>query len=172
MKYQQFEELPVWQTSIQLAVKVMRLTETGFVSRFAGFRSQIERCSVSISNNIAEGFERGTHEELLTFIYIARGSTGELRSMLHLLQELMGPTERSGEVEELRSLSLSVTRQLNAWLAALKKTKEVGHRHQTEAKRQTTDSQRRRDDFLEVLRKAQEERPKTSDDHDHGADFG
>jgi four helix bundle protein len=164
MKYQQFEDLPVWKTSIQLAVKVMRMTETGFVSRFAGFRSQIERCSVSISNNIAEGFERGTHEELLTFIYIARGSTGELRSMLHLLQELIGTDERIAEVDELRSLSLSVTRQLNAWLGALKKTKEVGHRHQTEARREATDAQRRRDDFLEYLRKVQEEGFKESND--------
>jgi four helix bundle protein len=166
MKYQQFEELPVWKTSIQLAVKVMRLTETGFVSKFAGFRSQIERCSVSLSNNIAEGFERGTHEELLTFIYIARGSTGELRSMLHLLRELIGTDERSDEIDELTSLSLSVTRQLNAWLGALKKTKEVGHRHQTEARREATQAQRRRDEFLQVLRKVLDESSKAPEDDD------
>ena len=164
MKYQQFEDLPVWKTAIHLAVKVMRLTESGLVSRFSGFRNQIERCTVSISNNIGEGFERGTHEELLTFFYIARGSPGELRSMLHLLRELIGPEEWVQEIEELQSLSLSVTRQLNAWLKSLKTTNAVGHRHQTEARRQATEATRRRDEFLEVLRRVQEEKPGTATD--------
>src|SRR5277367_1678975 len=114
MKYQQFEELPVWNTAITLAVQVFELTSTGCLSRFSGFKNQIERAAVSISNNIAEGFERGTHEELLTFLYIARGSAGEVRSMLSLLQRLPGGDDHRSEVEELRSLSLSITRQLNA----------------------------------------------------------
>ncbi|MBS1788455.1 MAG: four helix bundle protein [Acidobacteria bacterium] len=51
-------------------------------------RDQIECAAVSVSNNIAEGFERGTTQELLTFIYIARGSAGEVRSMPHLFDHL------------------------------------------------------------------------------------
>lgn len=49
-----------------------------------GFRDQLDRAALSVSNNIAEGFERGTTNELLAFIYIARGSAGEVRSMLTL----------------------------------------------------------------------------------------
>jgi four helix bundle protein len=152
MKYQQFEELPVWRTAITLAVRVFQLTSTGYVSKFSGFKNQLERAAVSISNNIAEGFERGTHEELLTFLYIARGSAGEVRSMLHLLTELLVDDDYRPEVEGLRSMSLSITRQLNAWLDSLKKTKSVGHRHQTVEKREALDQAKRRDEFLDYLR--------------------
>jgi four helix bundle protein len=156
MKYQQFEDLPVWKTAITLAVRVFRLTSTGCVSRFSGFKNQLERCAVSISNNIAEGFERGTHEELLTFLYIARGSAGEVRSMLCLLTELLADDDYRAEIEELRSLSLSITRQMNAWLDSLKKTKSVGHRHQTAEKREALDRAKRRDEFLDYLKEIQE----------------
>jgi len=49
-------------------------------------RDQIERAALSVSNNVAEGFERGTTNELLMFIYIARGSAGEVRSMLCFIE--------------------------------------------------------------------------------------
>ena len=165
MKYQQFEELPVWKTAIRLAVRVFQLTSTGCVSRFSGFKNQLERCAVSISNNIAEGFERGTHEELLTFLYIARGSTGEVRSMLCLLRELLEEDEYQPEIEELRSLSLSITRQLNAWLDSLKKTQSVGHRHQSAEKREALDKAKRRDEFLTYLKQVQNGRDIPRDRH-------
>src|SRR5205814_1949601 len=49
-----------------------------------GFSDQLDCAALSVSNNIAEGFERGTTNELLAFIYIARGSAGDVRSMLCL----------------------------------------------------------------------------------------
>jgi len=52
----------------------------------AAFRNHFERAVLSVTNNIAEGFERGTTNELLSFLYIARGSAGEVRSMLCLLE--------------------------------------------------------------------------------------
>jgi four helix bundle protein len=86
MKYTRFEELPVWKAAIELAVQVYSLTDRPeFKSRYS-LRDQIERAAVSVSNNIAEGFERGTTQELLTFLYIARGSCGEVRSMLSCLK--------------------------------------------------------------------------------------
>lgn len=73
MKYSRFEELPVWQDSIELAVTVYRFTaHSAFKGRYT-LKDQLERASVSIPNNIAEGFERGTTQETLTFLYIARG---------------------------------------------------------------------------------------------------
>ncbi len=63
---------------------------------YGGLRDQIECAGVSISNNIAEGFERGTTQETLTFLYISRGSAGEVWSMLCLLERLPG-------FEDLRS---------------------------------------------------------------------
>lgn len=72
MKYSRFEELPVWQDAIELAVRVFALTALPVFRSFPSVRDQIERASMSISNNIAEGFERGTTQETLTFLYISR----------------------------------------------------------------------------------------------------
>jgi four helix bundle protein len=68
MKYDRFEDLPVWQTAIELGQEVYTLTEDlAFRGRHSP-RDQIERAAVSVSNNIAEGFERGSNQELLTFL--------------------------------------------------------------------------------------------------------
>src|SRR5919205_4054687 len=97
MQYTRFEELPVWNRAIELAVEIYKLTSRSeFRSRYS-LRDQLERTAVSISNNIAEGFERGTTQELLSFIYIARGSAGEVRSMLCLLERLSIFTDLKSE---------------------------------------------------------------------------
>ena len=88
MKYERFEQLPVWQAGIDLAVSVYAMTERPEFERRYSLRDQIERAAVSVSNNIAEGFERGTTQEVLTFLYIARGSAGEVRSMLCMLERI------------------------------------------------------------------------------------
>jgi four helix bundle protein len=82
--YQRFEDLPVWQASMGLLEKVYEFTDAAETQmrRRASLRTQLERATLSISNNIAEGFERGTTNELLGFLYIAKGSAGEVRSML------------------------------------------------------------------------------------------
>ena len=81
MTYNRFEDLPVWQEAIRLAENVDDFTRalSKGVLTFSQ-RDQIERASLSVSNNIAEGFERGTTNELIHFLYIARGSAGEVRS--------------------------------------------------------------------------------------------
>ncbi|MGH9904951.1 MAG: four helix bundle protein, partial [Pyrinomonadaceae bacterium] len=66
--------------------------------RYRGVRDQIERASVSVSNNIAEGFERGTTPELLTFLYISKGSCGETRSVLCLCDHLPGFTDLRSQI--------------------------------------------------------------------------
>jgi four helix bundle protein len=88
LRYNRFEELPVWQAAIKLGVETYTLTSDAAFRGRHSLRDQIERASVSVSNNVAEGFERGTNNELLTFLYIARGSAGEVRSMLCLLERL------------------------------------------------------------------------------------
>ena len=82
MKYARFEELPVRQAGSEPALRLFTLGEKLPLSRHRSLRDQIERAALSVSNNIAEGFERGTTQELLTFPYIARGWAGEVRSML------------------------------------------------------------------------------------------
>jgi len=84
MKYCQFEDLPVWKDSADLARRTYEFSSSQF-NRHPGLRDQLERAALSVSNNVAEGFERGSTNELLAFLYIARGSAGEVRSMLKVL---------------------------------------------------------------------------------------
>ena len=88
MAHERFEDLPVWQEAIELGLKTYALPDHADFQGRGSLRDQIERAAVSVSNNIAEGFERGTTQELLTFLYIARGSAGEVRSMLCLLEQM------------------------------------------------------------------------------------
>ncbi|MBN1998488.1 four helix bundle protein [candidate division KSB1 bacterium] len=85
MKIQRFEDIIAWQKAKRLTVNIYMLFQE---SRDFGFRDQIQRASVSIMNNIAEGFERRSNNEFKHFLYIAKGSCGEVRSMLILATEL------------------------------------------------------------------------------------
>ena len=84
MTYERFEDLPVWQKAADLYETIEDLLDNESFRASRGFRDQLDRAALSVSNNIAEGFERGTTNELLAFIYIARGSAGEVRLMLTL----------------------------------------------------------------------------------------
>jgi len=76
MRIERFEDIIAWQKAKELAVKIYRLFET---SKDYSFKDQIQRASVSVMNNIAEGFERKTNNEFKQFLFIAKGSCGEVR---------------------------------------------------------------------------------------------
>jgi four helix bundle protein len=127
MKYQRFEQLPVWQAAIDLAVETYAVTEgPDFRSRHS-LRDQIERAAVSVSNNIAEGFERGTNPDLLKFLYIARGSTGEVRSMLCMLERIVVFRNLESEIGNLKQQTESISKQLGAWIQSLLNSEMNGH---------------------------------------------
>ena len=119
MKYERFEDLPVWKAGVDLAISDYALTSRAAFRTRASLRDQIERAAVSISNNIAEGFERGTTQEPLTFIYIARGSAGEVRSMLCLPERLAAFSDLKSEISNLKSQGEGISRQLRAWADSL-----------------------------------------------------
>ena len=79
-----FEDLEVWQEGCDLAVEIYAITRKGDLSRDYGFRDQMTRSAVSIPSNIAEGKERETVPELIRYLYIAKGSSGELRTQIHI----------------------------------------------------------------------------------------
>lgn len=87
-KVESFEDLRVWQKGIELVKQIYILTKEGELSRDFGLRDQLRRASVSISTNIAEGFERSTRKEYLNFLNIAKGSAGEVRSLLRVALEV------------------------------------------------------------------------------------
>src|SRR3989344_6233853 len=78
-----FEELYCWQTGRELVNIIYSLTQNPLFKDFS-LKDQICRAAVSVISNIAEGFERGSKEEFLYFLYIAKGSCGEVRSQLYI----------------------------------------------------------------------------------------
>jgi four helix bundle protein len=83
-----FEDLIVWQMAIALVKQVYLVTSAGALKTDFGLKDQIRRASVSIPTNVAEGFERASRKEYLQFLNIAKGSAGELRSLLRVAFEI------------------------------------------------------------------------------------
>lgn len=157
MRYKRFEDLPVWRAGIDLAIRIFAMTAKPAIRGQGGLGDQIERAAVSVSNNIAEGFERGTTQELLTFLYIAPGSAGEVRSMLCLMERLPCFADFRSEISNLKSLAEGISRQLRAWANSLQESKIKGQRYPTEKARRADMAARERQEFLQTLRRIQEE---------------
>ena len=147
MTYKRFEELPVWQAAAELYERVEVLLERPGFDASRGFRDQLDRAALSVSNNIAEGFERGTTNELLQFLYIARGSAGEVRSMLALNGRRAASAgwsaDLKSEISDLKSLAESCSRQLRGWADQLQNSNIRGPRHLNDATRQADEDQRK-----------------------------
>lgn len=133
MTYERFEDLPVWQKAAELYELTEELLADESFSATRGCRDQLDRAALSVSNNIAEGFERGTTNELLAFLYIARGSAGEVRSMLTLKERRARkagwPEDLKSEISNLRSTAESCSRQLRGWADSLQNSDIKGQRH-------------------------------------------
>lgn len=165
MTYQRFEDLPVWQAAIKLGVEVYQLTNPRWFADKADLRDQMRRAALSVSNNIAEGFERGTTSELLMFLYIARGSAGEVRSGCRFCAMLLGegvPASRhDAEMKERINHCVasreSVSRQIRAWAQSLQDGDIRGQRHLTAESKQRYHQARRAVDLDTHIRRVTEE---------------
>ena len=113
-----FEDLLVWQMGIALVKRVYVLTASGLFSRDFGLRDQIRRASVSIPTNIAEGFERASRKEYLLFLNIAKGSAGEVRSLLYVALEVGYLRQES--YDELRQDVMKLSAYLFNHIRAIK----------------------------------------------------
>mgnify|MGYP001611155426 CR=1 FL=1 len=114
MNIQRFEEIIAWQKSKALTIAIYRTFQS---SKDFGFRDQIQRASVSIMNNIAEGFERKGDKEFKNFLFIAKGSCGEVRSMIHLASELKYISTESRDV--LLQAAEEISRMLSGFIKTL-----------------------------------------------------
>ena len=108
-KYLRFEELEVWQDAMRLCKKVYAALKD---CRDYGLKEQMQRAAVSIPSNIAEGYERKGSKETLQFLYIAKGSCGELRTQLYLATDFGYMEQQNGKelIEEAVSLSIKIFR--------------------------------------------------------------
>jgi len=109
-----FENCLAWQKA---EVLVFGLHKNFKFCKDYSFKDQIQRASISIMNNIAEGFERRSHKELANFLNIAKGSCGEVRSMLHVACKLGYITKPDYDVS--RNLCLEISRLLFAFIKSL-----------------------------------------------------
>jgi four helix bundle protein len=158
MKYERFEDLPVWQAAIELAKRVYDLTRDRFFNQPGDLRDQLRRSSLSVSNNIAEGFEHGSTAELLAFLYIARGSCGETRSMLLFVERFPEAEHLKSQISDLKLLAESCSRQIRAWADNLQNSDIKGQRHLTDGSKEQYQSKQRADVFIrhidELVRRA------------------
>ena len=133
MTYERFEDLPVWQKAADLYEDTEELLNNDSFHSSRGFRDQLDRAALSVSNNIAEGFERGTTNELLAFIYIAHGSADEVHSMLCLKERRARkagwPADLKSQIADLKSIAESCSRQLRGWADSLQNSDIKGQRH-------------------------------------------
>ena len=87
-KIESFEDLRVWQQGIELVKQIYLITREGEISRDFGLKDQLRRAAVSVPTNVAEGFERYSRKEYVRFLNIAKGSAGEVRSLLRVALEI------------------------------------------------------------------------------------
>ena len=84
MAVNRFEDLDCWKIARELSREIYTLTTAGEFSRDYGLKDQIRRAAVSVMTNIAEGFERSSNKDFARFLYISKGSAGEVRSLLYV----------------------------------------------------------------------------------------
>ena len=88
MKVEKFEDLNIWQKARSLTNEIYRLTNNARFRKDFALSNHIRKTSVSVMSNIAEGFERATNREFSQYLFIAKGSLGEVRSQLYLALDL------------------------------------------------------------------------------------
>lgn len=114
MRIEKFEDILTWQKSRDLAVDIYRLFR---LCRDFSFKDQIQRAVISISNNIAEGFDRKGNKELSHFLYISKGSCAEVRSMLYIALELKYIKDNDGN--DLLFKTNEISKMLSGFIKTL-----------------------------------------------------
>ncbi len=123
---QKFEDMELWQKARAIAKAIYQLTEKEKFSRDYGLKDQVRRASVSIMANIAEGFERGSNKEFIQFLFIAKGSAGEVRAQLYVAFDLSYIIK--DEFENLSTELLALSKQISGFIKYLKSSNLKGHK--------------------------------------------
>ncbi len=120
MTAERFEDLRIWQTARIQANRIYdAFGPDSNSARDFGFSDQIQRCGVSVMNNIAEGFERKTDQDFARFLDISKGSNGEVRSLLYLAEDRNHLP--SDIAQEMRDFSENLSRGIESLSKHLRK---------------------------------------------------
>jgi four helix bundle protein len=115
---QRFEELAIWKDAVSVGVEIYDLTSRGKLGKDFSSKDQLRRAAISISNNIAEGFEYNNNKVFIRFLHYAKGSAGELRSNLTVLKEAR--VINTDEGERLRNKVTTVSQNISGFIKYLK----------------------------------------------------
>ena len=122
-KFNSFEEINSWQKARVFNKKVYLVTENTNFQKDFDFTRQIRRASISISSNIAEGFERNTDKEFIYFLYVAKASAGEVRSQLFLAFDLDYIIKE--EFEKILESVTEISKLLSGFIKYLESSRKV-----------------------------------------------
>lgn len=114
MKFERFEDILVWQKAGSLTIDIYEIFKN---NKDFSFKDQIKRAVISIMNNVAEGFERLTNKEFIRFLYIAKGSCGEVRSMLYVAYKLNYIDQK--QFEDLKNRAIEISKMLSGLIKTL-----------------------------------------------------
>ena len=124
MKFEKFEDLPIWKLSLKITRDVYDFTGQPKFNRDFPLRDQVRRAMISISSNIVEGFEKNNNNEFIRFLKISKGSAGEVRNQLlialavgYISQEQFDKTNQ--ELEDLAN-------QIGGFISYLEKCRSQG----------------------------------------------
>ncbi|MBI4726101.1 four helix bundle protein [candidate division TA06 bacterium] len=129
MTVNNFEDLKIWQEARQLTKRIYVITSNSCMKHDYALVDQMRRAAVSVMANIAEGFERCNNKEFIQYLYIAKGSCGELRSHLFVAED-------AGYIDgklsaETRSFAGGLSSMINNLILYLKQSKIKGAKHKT-----------------------------------------
>ncbi len=126
-KINSFEDLKVWQSARELSKEVYVLTQSDRFSKDFSLKDQINRSAGSVMDNIAEGFERGGNKEFGQFLYIAKGSCGEVRSQLN--RALDRTYIDNADFTTLNNKAIEISKQLSGFISYLKNSELKGEKY-------------------------------------------
>ena len=125
--FKTFQEVEVWQKAMDLIEKIYLITNNKTFSSDYNLVNQIRRSAISVASNIAEGMERDGNKELINFLYISKGSCGELHCQLMIAQRI-GYLDMNN-FSELSNLATEIGKSLGGLITYLKDSEFKGKKY-------------------------------------------
>ena len=122
MKIKKFEDIDIWNKAIDLYVEIYFISQISNLKKDFSATDQIKRAALSISNNIAEGFEYENNKEFIRFLKHSKGSAGEVRSMLHAFYRTQQITKE--QHDKLLPIIIEISKNLKGFMKYLKASKK------------------------------------------------
>lgn len=126
-KVVRFEDLLIWQQARELTKEIYEITRVGDFKYDSRFVQQIHAAVGSVMDNIAEGFERDGNKEFINFLYIAKGSCGEVRSQLYRAHDVGFIDDTT--FEKMLKESIVLNKGIYNFIASLKQSAIYGQKH-------------------------------------------